>query len=252
MKLKKVIVFTLVLTLLIGATLVMTSAANTNGSIEFEAGDVKVITPEGPCCPCVDDVPCPGGPCKHDPDCKGPCDCICHDADEGAYNDFFKDVNIANDLYFGSHSILDFGRFDSANLAGNPHSGNGLNTTTTGEFTGVEVKNFSEKLYQLGVEISNFYRTVNGVKTVTLEGADLYLVAGKNIFPASSPALPGFEHKGSTPIEVPNDGGSVHILSVPSANMVKALWSGLLDIEQGTAQSGKAQAELTWIEFNTP
>jgi len=236
MKLKKVLVFTLVLTILIAATLSMSSANETKGSIIFDPGSVQVISPDDPCCTCS----------------SGPCDCICHDNDEGIYNDFFKKVNIANDLFFGSHSILDFGRFDSANLAGNPYSSNGLNTTTTGEFTGVEVKNFSDKPFQLGVEISKFYRDVSGVKTQTLDGAELRLVAGDSVFPASVPMLPGFEHVGATPILVPNDGGTVRILSVPSANMVKALWSGLLNIEQGTAQSGKAQADLTWTEFNAP
>ena len=250
MKIKKAVVFTLVLSLLIGATLSLSYAAKTDGSIDFEAGGVVINPPEGPCCPCVDDDPCKGGPCKHTPDCDGPCDCLCHDDDEDDYNNFFLDNNVENNLYFGNHSIREFGRFDSANT-GN-YNDNGLDTTDVGQFTGAEVRNLSGNAFQMGVNISAFY--LNGTATTTLNGADLYLIAADYAVPVNYPLSGGFEHKGSasTPIATIADGGTTHVLTVPNANMIKASWSGLLDVVQGTAQAGKAQAELTWTTFVAP
>jgi len=257
MKLKKILVFTLTLAIIISSTLVITSATNTKGSIDFEAGDTKVITPEGPCCPCYGEDPCdPDDNCTHTPDCDRPCDCLCHDPDEGAYNDFWLTREITDDLYFGSHSIRDFGRFDSRSLSRltnsslnlNRFSDNGLDSSDVGQYTGVEVKNLSENLFKLGVEVSIF-RIGGSGGTPTLRGAEIRLVKGESIFPASYPQLPGFVHHGETPILIPNDGGQAMLLEVPSANMVKASWSGLLDIAQGTAEVGKAQAELTWTDY---
>ena len=254
MKIKKVIVFTLVLSLLISATLVMTSAATTEGSIDFKATDVTVVTPEGPCCPCFEDDPCDGEPgCKHDPECEDPCDCLCHDDDEDDYNNFFKDKDVVDNLYFGNHSIREFGRFDSANTK--LHNDNGLDTTDVGQFTGVEVRNFSGVTFKLGVEVGPFINSVSSQPT--LNGAELRLIPAAHEAPNAYPLLPGFEFTalagaGATQV-VPNDGGMLHVLTLPSANMVKASWSGLLDTAQGTAEVGKAQAELTWTDLsNTP
>jgi len=256
MKIRKAIVFTLVIALLIGATLSLTSATKTNGSIDFVVGGVTINPPEGPCCPCVGDDPCDagnggGGGCKHDPDCDEPCKCLCHDPDEDDYNNFFKDNKVENNLYFGSHSIREHGLFDSANTK--LYNDNGLDTTDVGMFTGAEVINMSGELFEMGVNVSAFY--LNGSATKTLQGAELYLVAGDSQAPVNYPLQAGFAHKGSavTPIATVEDGGTTHVLSVPNANMVKASWSGLLDVVQGTAQAGKAQAELTWTDFtNTP
>jgi len=248
MKIKKVVVFTLVLSLLVGSTLIMTSAAQTEGSIIFKATDVTVLTPEGPCCPCFEDDPCDGEPgCKHDPDCDKPCDCLCHDPDEGDYNDFFKDKEVVNNLFFGTHSIREFGRFDSANT-GN-HNDNGLDTTDVGQYTGVEVRNFSGQVFKLGVDVSLFK---NAAAQTTLAGAELRLIPAEHAAPEAYPLLGGFEFTGLAGAgkEVPNDGGMLHVLTLPSANMVKASWSGLLDTAQGTADVGKAQAELTWTDYS--
>jgi len=263
MKLRKVIVFTLVLSLLIGATLSMSSAspAKTDGSIDFKAGNVTIVPPEGPCCHCYGNPPCDGcedgcsdsdcSTCCTGTNCDGPCVCLCHDPDEDAYNDFFLDNKVENNLYFGNHSVREFGRFDSANLAGNPHNSNGLDTTDDGKYTGVEVRNMSGSEFKMGVSISAFY--LNGSQTETLQGADLYLVTGVSQAPVNYPLSSGFQHLGSSTTAISkNADGNTHVLTVPNVNMVKASWSGILDTVQGTAAAGKAQAELTWTVSNAP
>jgi len=246
---RKIVVFTMVLALLIGATLFTASAnpSNTDGSIEFKPGDVIIITPDDPCCPCFGDDPCEGGPCKHDPDCDEPCTCICHDDDDD-YNEFFLDKGVENDLYFGNHNIREFGRFDSANTG--LYSDNGLDTTDDGQYTGAEVRNFSGDEFRMGVSVGGFFVG----PTPTLLGAELFLVTGDNQAPAAYPLQPGFAHLGSSTVPVAMTGadGNTHVLTIPSGNMVKASWSGLLDTLQGTATPGKAQAELTWTAFIAP
>ena len=101
--LKKFLVFMIVLTLLIGATLTPSSASETSGSIDFEAGNTTVITPEGPCCKCYENTPCDGS-CS-DPKCDG-CDCLCHDPGEGNYNNFWLTREITDDLYFGTNTLI--------------------------------------------------------------------------------------------------------------------------------------------------
>jgi len=257
---KKIVVLSVVLALLMSVTVLTASAnqstGNTGGSIDFTAGGITIIPPEDDCCPCYGEDPCPGCcgeepcddpdcPCPNDPKCEEECVCICHDDDDD-YNRFFLDNDVVNDLYFGNHNVREFGRFDSANTA---------QTTEDGQFTGAEVRNFSGDTFQMGVSVGPFFvgKTDVNPGTPTLLGAELFLVAGDYQAPADYPLLPGFEHRGSdtTPIAV-TGAGTTHVMTLPNANMVKASWSGLLDILQGTAVAGKAQAELTWTAFVTP
>ena len=240
---RKIVVFTMVLALMIGATVFTVSAnpSGTEGSIDFTDGGVIIIPPDEDCCPCYGDDPCKGEPdCPHTPECENPCVCICHDDDDD-YNDFFLENDVVNDLYFGNHSVREFGRFDSADVD---------QTTDVGQFTGAEVRNLSGNEFRMGVSVSGFFVGT----TATLQGAELFLVTGEHQAPAAYPLLPGFEHLGSSilPIAMTGTDGNTHVLTVPSGNMVKASWSGLLDTLQGTATPGNAQAELTWTTFVTP
>ena len=240
---RKILVITMILAMMVSATLLSVSAnpGRTEGSIDFVAGEIIIIPPEDPCCPCYGEDPCDAGEeCPHDPPCEEECLCICHDDDDD-YNDFFLENNVANDLYFGNHSIREFGRFDSADVE---------QTTVTGQYTGAEVRNFSVDEFRMGVSVGGFFVGT----TQTLLGAELFLVVGDAQAPAEYPLRDGFAHLGSDeePISMTGGEGNTHVLTVPSGNMVKVSWSGLLDILQGTAMPGKAQAELTWTTYVSP
>jgi len=249
---KQILAIALALVLTIGvATAAL--AAETNGSIYFEMGDVIVNPPPalddtGGCGCCPECCDC-GGEC--DVDCNedhgdGPCDCICDcdcvcdcDCDKD-FDDFFKKLRVDNNLYFGRHELTVYGQFDSANKAGSPKFGEERYTTSAGKYTGVEVINKSAAEATIEVEISSF--KVGG--TPTLVGAELTLVA------AGAAALGGNDDNPFNQINnVRVTDGASTILKVDSGRAVKAAWSGLLETQPGMAAPGNAQAVLTWTSI---
>jgi len=212
-------------------------AAETDGSIIFESGDVVINEPgsESECGCCPKCCPCEAE-CEGECDCDCPCECTCPEE----YGNYFFRLGVDNDLYFGSHELTVYGTFDSANKPerDSPQSGEEGYTTDAGQFTGVEVINYSAAPAKIGVEITGF--TVGG--SPTLAGAELTLMV------EAATALGG-----GTPYtqedEVKLSGSSTKILSVNSGRAVKAVWSGLLETLPGTAKPGKAQATLTWTDI---
>ena len=96
---RKITALTLILAMLLSVT-TLAAASNTSpteGSIEYKDGDIIIIPPGENCCPCFNEDPCEGGPCIHDPDCVGPCQCPCHEPGAKDYRDF----DIGGNLYFG-------------------------------------------------------------------------------------------------------------------------------------------------------
>jgi len=141
------------------------------------------------------------------------------------YGDFFTKLGAKNDLYFGEHEVFHFGLWSSKDYEG-------------GKYTGVEIINGTANKATIGVQISAF--TLNGEET--LKGSTVALKFEKSM---ANGAQEGFAYQEPT-----LTGSTSEILTVNSGREVKVAWYGTIDVLQGTAAAGKAQANLTWTEMN--
>jgi len=238
---KKILALAVILAMIVGATNIAI-ATNTDGSIEFKTGGVIVNPPgdddgHGDCECCPDCCEC-GGDCGDGCDCGCPCDC--KEVDD--YEHFFITHNVEKNLYFGTHELTVFGKFDSAQpVNGTANDPEGHPTTTDGMYTGVEVINRTEDPAKIMVQISKFQ--VGG--TETLKGATLVLV--KEAAMTVGEGTPSVNNE----IELLEPGVDDVALTVGSGRMVKAAWYGVLMTQPGTAAPGEAQATLTWTLFGS-
>jgi len=262
---RRILTLILAIAMLSGVAIIATAdtPGNTQGSIEFRSGSIIITPPDPPpagdcfCCPtCPCTCECSGG---SDPSC---CPCTCDDKDD--YDNFFRKHRVANNLYFGDHSIMAYGIFDSANKLENSALKYGdHNTTRTGEYTGVEVENQTPGHARITVSISGFIADVSGTPTPTLGGFKLRLLPEAAIMregtTSGSPLtggveiLPGANFRGGDGelVELTVSGGAVPILIVGPTREVKAAWHGLLDIAiEVPRHPGEAQAILTWTGEN--
>jgi len=187
-------------------------AANTNGSIEFESKGVIINEPP-------EETIDPGGT---------------------DYNKFFFANNVKKNLYFGQHDLTVYGVFDSANTD---------QTTPVGMYTGAEVINQTATATSISVEISTF--KIDGTGPETLAGATFKLIKYDVIAEGAGVGVdPGFVMPAQVSLTPGGAGGTA--ISVDSGRMVRAAWSGELTTLAGTADTGEAQAMLTWTAATTP
>ena len=227
---KKTLALILILALtLSAATVALAADTKTNGEIKFKDGTVIIIPPTDPTNPCC---PCFGKPAV------GSCECECHQYDDPADPNAFKNFNLGDNLYFGEWNIGTSGTFDSSNTA---------QTTTDGTHTGMQVINQTQNPAKIGVQITKFlYDTGSKPELV---GAELTL----NIFePAQASAnitLAGNAQVGN--LKLTPEAAAVLALTTPAGSRVKASWSGSLMVVPGTANwVGSAQAVLTWTDIS--
>jgi len=217
---KKILALAVILAMIVGATNIA-MAAQTDGSIVFKDGNVIIKPP------------------PEDPDGPG-------DPGGTDYENFFFTHNVAKNLYFGTHDLTVFGKFDSAQPINNPElDESDYATTEVGMYTGAEVINQTGTATSISVSISEFM-----VGTApSLAGATFELVKEAVIAEGAGPGV-GTGYEMPEKVSLMPGGAVAKAITVDSGREVKAAWYGVLTTLPGSAAPGTAQATLTWTAGN--